>query len=47
MAAGLRQLFPFPNGFFAYEVGEPPDFEWFHDDFVRLQQGDPTDCSRH
>ncbi len=39
MAAGLRQLFPFPNGLFADEVGEPPDFEWFHDDFVRLQQG--------
>jgi hypothetical protein len=46
IAAGSRQLVPFPNGLFADEVGKPPDFEWFHDDFVRLQQGCSTGCSR-
>jgi hypothetical protein len=36
----------FSDGLFAYEVGKPPDFDWFHNDFVRLQQRYPTDCSR-
>jgi len=36
----------FSNGLFAYEVGEPHDFDWFHNEFVRLQQRYPTDCSR-
>jgi hypothetical protein len=45
-------LWDHANSFFFQTVssckrfGKPPDFLWFHDDFVRVRQGYLTDCSR-